>query len=156
MTEELIRRLMAAGLTRQQATCTTAETLVNLFMPDDGKALIKEAQLQVQEMQQLLQKLKNEYDVLVSKITDVSATVEAIKKAQEEYGTLTDEKSRNAVALYGALLSMNKKSGANGNDAVMNASYVMYAYLGGQAKREVTYSDDKGRKQKQGSISERF
>jgi len=37
MTDELIRRLIAAGLNKQQATSVTAETLVNLFMPGDGK-----------------------------------------------------------------------------------------------------------------------
>ena len=36
MTDELVRRLMAAGLTKQQANSVTAETLVNLFMNDDG------------------------------------------------------------------------------------------------------------------------
>jgi len=32
MTDELIRRLIAAGLTKQQATSVTAETLVKLFI----------------------------------------------------------------------------------------------------------------------------
>lgn len=43
MTEDLIRRLMAVGLTKQQASSVTAETLVKLFMPNDGKVLIREA-----------------------------------------------------------------------------------------------------------------
>ena len=47
MTEDLIRRLIAAGLSKQQASSVTAETLVNLFMPDDGKMLIREAKGQV-------------------------------------------------------------------------------------------------------------
>lgn len=40
MTEELIRRLIAAGLNKQKATSVTAETLVKLFMPEDGKMLL--------------------------------------------------------------------------------------------------------------------
>ena len=48
----------------------------------------------------------------------------------------------DVVALYGALLSMNERAGAEPADAVRNAGYVVYAYLGGQAKREITYTAD--------------
>ena len=51
MTNDMISRLMAAGLTKQQATSVTAEALVNLFMPDDGKILMREAQGRVKEME---------------------------------------------------------------------------------------------------------
>ena len=47
------------------------------------------------------------------------------------------------AAIYGALLSMNERSGATGPEAVTNASYVAYAYLGGQAKRETRYNSDR-------------
>ena len=47
MTDEMIKRLIAAGLSKQQASSVTAETLVNLFMNDDGRTLIREAQRQV-------------------------------------------------------------------------------------------------------------
>ena len=61
MLEDLIRRLMFAGLTKQQATSTTANTLVRLFMPEDGKMLLQEAKQQVDEMKSLVEKLKSEY-----------------------------------------------------------------------------------------------
>ena len=47
MTDDLIRQLMASGLSKQQASSVTAETLVRLFMKEDGKILIAEAQRQV-------------------------------------------------------------------------------------------------------------
>jgi hypothetical protein len=34
---------------------------------------------------------------------------------------------------------MNEHAGADANDSVRNTGYVVYAYLGGQAKREITY-----------------
>jgi len=43
MTEDLIRQLMAAGLTKQQATSVTTEKLIQIFMKEDGKILISEA-----------------------------------------------------------------------------------------------------------------
>lgn len=142
MTPELIDQLRAAGLSKQQATSVTAETLVNLFMKDDGKLLMKEAQRQVSEMQSIVQALKSEYNDLIQKMSEVSDTILSISEAQDEHGIISDEKARNVVALYAALLSMNEKAGADPADSVRNAGYVVYAYLGGQAKREITYSQD--------------
>ena len=139
MTDDLIKQLMAAGLNKQQATSATAETLVRLFMNEDGKILIKEAQHQVSEMQTLVNGLRGEYKELLQKISAVSDTLLAITEAQKEHGEITDDRARNVVALYGALLSMNERAGADATDSVRNAGYVVYAYLGGQAKREITY-----------------
>ena len=142
MTDDLKERLMAAGLTKQQASSATAETLVRLFMNDDGKILIREARQQVSEMRELVLSLRHDYNSVLEKMNTVSATIISITEAQNEYGTITDEKAKNVVALYAALLSMNEKAGADGSDAVRNASYVVYAYLGGQAKRQITYMDN--------------
>lgn len=142
MTNDLKERLIAAGLTKQQASSTTAETLVHLFMNDDGKILIHEARQQVSEMRELVLSLRHDYNSVLEKMNTVSATIISITEAQNEYGTITDEKAKNVVALYAALLSMNEKAGADGSDAVRNASYVVYAYLGGQAKRQITYMDN--------------
>ena len=143
MTDELIKQLMAAGLNKQQVSSVTAETLVRLFMKEDGKVLIKEAQRQVSEMQALVNQLKAEYNGLMQKIGSVSETLLAISEAQKEHGEITDEKAKNVVALYGALLAMNENAGADANDSVRNAGYVVYAYLGGQAKREITYMTER-------------
>lgn len=142
MTNDLKERLMAAGLTKQQASSTTAETLVKLFMNDDGKILIREARQQVSEMRELVLRLRHDYDNVLEKMSAVSDTILSITEAQSEYGTITDEKAKNVVALYATLLSMNEKAGADGSDTVRNASYVVYAYLGGQAKRQITYMDN--------------
>lgn len=142
MTDDLIRRLVAAGLTKQQASSVTAETLVHLFMPDDGKMLIREAKQQVAEMQSIVDSLRKEYDDLSAKVKQISDNILAVIDAQKEYGSITEDKARNAIALYSALLSMNKKAGAPGDEVVRNAGYVMYAYLGGQAKREITYTEE--------------
>ena len=131
---------MAAGLNKQQASSVTAETLVRLFMKEDGKVLIKEAQRQVSEMQELVADLKAEYNELKQKISAVSDSLLAITEAQKDHGSITEDRAKNLVALYGALLAMNEKAGAEPTDAVRNAGYVVYAYLGGQAKREVTYT----------------
>ncbi len=139
MTDDLIRQLMDAGLSKQQANSVTAETLTQLYMNDDGKILIQEARRQVSEMQNVVNKLKQEYVDLKQKISEVSDTLLAILDAEKEHGEITDDRAKNIVALYGALLTMNNQTGAEPSESVRNAGYVVYAYLGGQAKREITY-----------------
>lgn len=139
MTDDLIRQLMDAGLSKQQANSVTAETLTQLYMNDDGKILIQEARRQVSEMQNVVNKLKQEYVDLKQKISEVSDTLLAILDAEKEHGEITDDRAKNIVALYGALLAMNNQTGAEPSESVRNAGYVVYAYLGGQAKREITY-----------------
>ena len=139
ISDELIRQFMNFGLSKQQATSTTTEKLVEYFMPDEGKSLILEAKRQVSAMEDMVNMLDDEYHKLVRKMKEMSDTITAIAEAQEKYGEVTDEKAKNVIALYGSLLEMNEKAGADGNDSVRNAGYVLYAYLGGQAKRDVNY-----------------
>ncbi len=142
MTDDLIRVLMAAGLSRQQANSVTAETAAQVFMQEDGKVLIAEARRQVSEMQGMVNNLKGQYYEQIRKMEDISGTLSGLVEAKDNYGDVADEKARNIVALYAALLSMNEKTGASADEAVKSASYVVYAYLGGQAKREIVYNGD--------------
>lgn len=138
MTDDLMRKLMAAGLSKSQATSVTAETLVKLFMPDDGKALIAEAKRQVAEMHDTVSKLQKEYIDLKKDIDNISQVLLSIKDAQDTYGSVSEDKAKEIIALYGALLSMNQKAGVGSSESVQNAGYIVYAYLGGQAKREIS------------------
>ncbi len=142
MTHELILQLMNAGLTKQQATSITAETITNLYMADDSKMLIAEAKRQVDEMRETLRALQADYLATKAKMAAVSDNILAITEAQNNFGEITDEKAKNVIALYSAILSMNEKRGADSTEAVKNASFVLYAYLGGQAKREINYLTD--------------
>ena len=105
--------------------------------------LLEEARLQVTEMQRTVNQLRIKYGELKKKIESVSDTLLAISEAQKEHGEVTEEKAKNLIALYGALLTMNEKCGADGPKTINNASYVVYAYLGGQAKREQIFVTEK-------------
>ena len=143
MTEDMKEKLMAIGLTKQQASSATAEAVVHFLMNADEKTLIQEARLQVKEMSDIVISLRKEYLILKEKVETVAGALLAIVEAQEEHGAFTDEKAKNAVALYAALLNMNERAGAKGEASVNNAGYVTYAYLGGQARRDIHY--DKSR-----------
>ena len=101
ISDELIRQFMSFGLSKQQATSTTTEKLVEYFMPDEGKSLILEAKRQVSAMEDMVNMLDDEYHKLVRKMKEMSDTITAIVEAQEKYGEITDEKAKNVIALYG-------------------------------------------------------
>lgn len=142
MTDYLKEQLLRAGLTKQQVSSVTAETMVNVLMDEDSKTLIKEAQSQVHEIKMLVRDLKREYAQTMEKMQTVSDTLLAIQEAQDQFGPIHDERARTAIAMYSALLGMNQKIGADTADSVRNAGYIVYAYLGGQAKREITYTPE--------------
>lgn len=141
MTEELILQLIAAGLSKQQARSAVAEKITNYYMNDDGKILIAEAKRQVEEMRSVLDDLKRDYYELKQAMQNVSKAILGIREAQGQYGEVTDDKAKNVIALYAALLSMNQKAGASPSESIANAGYTMYAFLGGQARREINYQD---------------
>lgn len=139
ITDDMVKQLMSAGLTKQQATSATAETLIDLFMDEGSKVLVMEARQQVSEMKKMLNSLRDEYRDLMKKMEEAAGILAAVSETQKEYGEITDEKAKTVVALYAALLSINNRIGANPTESVRNAGYVLYAFLGGQARRDITY-----------------
>ena len=139
ISEQMKDKLIAIGLSKQQATSATAEAVVNFLMNEDEKTLLQEARLQVQEMRNIVATLRHDYENIDYNFQKLAGFLRDIVNAQEEHGYLTDEKAQNAVALYAAILNMNERAGAHGADSVDNAGYVTYAYLGGQARRDIHY-----------------
>lgn len=52
---------------------------------------------------------------------------------------LHSDNAQDALVLYKALVDVGTSAGADGNTAVSNAGYVVYAFLGGKA-RNINYS----------------
>lgn len=143
LSPQLQKKLMDAGLTKQQAQSVTAKACAEVFMPDDCKALVEEAWLQAHAAQNLVKDMKEKQQKVADQIESIGQTISAIANAQSEYGIDSiDERAKNALCMYSAILDMNKKMGVSGDASVDAASYCVYAYLGGQARREVTYKDD--------------
>ena len=134
MTNELKELLMSKGLTKQQVNSVTVEVCVNALMPNDCAALIAESARQVKEMRDMVFGLRKEYMTLADSILE-------IQKAQTEFGSITDERGKNALSLYASIMAMNEKSKVPPELSAESAGYILYAYLGGQAKRELTFAD---------------
>lgn len=129
LSEDMIKRLIAAGISKQQANSSTADVVANFFMNEDEKTLIREARIQVSEMYNLLQDLRVEFSSLKKKIEETAGFLLDIAEAQEEHGAITDERAKNAVALYATVLKMNERTKAEGKYSIKAASYAIYGYL---------------------------
>ena len=72
--EEMKKRLMAFGLSKQQVESPTADKIVNGLMSADDKILIQEA--------------KNQLEELMQKINTASETFVNIANVQKEFGKM--------------------------------------------------------------------
>ena len=146
ISKEMIKQLISHGLTKQQAESSTATKIIDYLMKEDDKMLIHEAENQVAEMKLAVYEAKQEYSEIMQKINDVAGILIDVEKAQKEFGTITDEKAKNTIALYASLIRAGTCAGATADDAVTNAGYVTYAYLGGQARRTNAYNKSENNK----------
>ena len=78
ISDELIRQFMSFGLSKQQATSTTTEKLVEYFMPDEGKSLILEAKRQVSAMEDMVN-IRRAEDVALACHSIHSASVQFLE-----------------------------------------------------------------------------
>ena len=139
--QEMINVLMQLGLNKQQISNQTTHKLVDYFVSEEGKEVaMKEALKCVDDMKTKLADLEHTYHELIGRVNDTCSTISAIKEAQEKHGELEDQKAKDALTLYASLVQINKT--VHANNLVENAGYIVYAYLGGQAKRDVAYKSN--------------
>lgn len=146
----LINQLTAKGLTVSQASSKAVEVAIEVLNTKDNQELLNLTHAMCDEMIRSTEKRLDEMDQLYKELSDkvksVSDTILAIKSATEEYGDISDQKAKDAISFYAALLAVGEKyTGAD----VVGAGYMVYAFLGGQAAR-INYSyepnDDARRK----------
>ena len=105
---EIVELLMQHGLNRSQATSRTAETVVDLLMSDERKALNDAADRQLEATRK--------------QISDYQKYADAV-------GQLTDERAVNAIALFNAILTIAETHEIQSHTAIREAGYIVYAYL---------------------------
>lgn len=140
LSPEMIQYLVKHGVDKSSAQNVTARKVVNALMNDEENALMQEAVRQVEQM-------KSDYESIRKCIEDIGEVVNALAQTTKEFGKATDEKAINALVMYGAMIKMNSSVGektygnygdykpVDPNTIIKAASYCVYAYLGGQARR---------------------
>lgn len=149
LTDEMKKELLEAGIHKNaiEHPNRTLQSVLRAHLPEKGELMLREAEAWLSQVEECAQDMREQAACTKRKCAEIQADVEMVKafrESGEKFGTITDERARNALALFAQILSIAKGAGADAEDAVTNAGYAVYAYLGGQAKRETTYVVDKG------------
>lgn len=144
ITNEMLNKLMNLGMTQQQANSKAVEILIDSGITEDDQEMLKEADRRLGAMEaqavngsrrvrELEVEVRNAELSLAKRIGEAESVFLAAKEAADEHGTLSTDTARETVALYGALIKM----GGGSEQALKNAGYIVYAFLGGQAREVI-------------------
>ncbi len=136
--DELVKILMQSGLTRQQASSAAAREVVKLFAKDNDIG-IEALNAQINELRNEISRYRLEMMSLKSASSKAEELIARIDEVNSISDDLSDERAKNALMLYSALIQVGVRKGADINKIIENAGYIVYAYLGGQAKREQAF-----------------
>lgn len=152
LSEDMIQRLMDAGLSKQQATSATANAVATIFSSMDDRELHEEACKVLTKMQNIVRGAERtyydtirKYSETIDKLAVISEKVGKLVELRDEIGAASSEKAKEAAALYSSLIALGVSSGANPTTAVINAGYILYAYLGGQASITIEGKEPEGK-----------
>lgn len=152
ISEDMIQRLMNAGLSKQQAMSATANAVATIFSSMDDRELHEEALKVLEKMEDLVSNAQQTYYSTIRKYSDtieklatISEKVGKFVELRDEIGAASSEKAKEATALYSSLIALGVSSGANPTTAVINAGYILYAYLGGQASITIEGKEPEGK-----------
>lgn len=168
MSEEFITATaMKYGLQKQQIASTKGaqavykelvgnnnEALIDRALAEEAKREIAEIRNMRMKMEKFFFNIQRDYEQLAKKINSASSVIDAIKESQDDYGTVGSDKGKDLLSLYAALMSLNQKMRIDPNESAKQVGYMMYAYLGGQAKREITYTGDRSKNPRKTIISD--
>lgn len=142
MTKELQAQLIQeTDLSKYQVNNATANALVDYFTSHDDKLLKEEALRQAEESRKIVDSMQSDYETIKKQFEEIAFAIKEISETQDEFGALTDERAKNALTLFASLLRIIKKMQVDDADAVGSTSYILYAYLGGQARQQVLLAD---------------
>lgn len=160
LSNEMIEKLMRdLKVTRAQAESTIAEKIITNGIDKNEQLLIQEAKNQVEECKQIIKEMRKEQVKIYKEVEEVCDSLTAIKDAEEKYGNVMSEKSKDLLATFACLFDICRKNEVSPTAAVDNISYMMYAMLGGQARQVIlpngqqNYEPQKKHKEDERSIS---
>lgn len=146
LSAEFQKKLVEHGFTKSQAASSTAHMAFELFADMDSKEILGEMRREAKEVSSAVCKLNGEllevkgliiqaerrYKEL--KVEIATAKKEIMQLNEEMSSNLTDERAKNAIALYCSVKKLN------GGQAEQSASYITYAYLAGQLTNATQYA----------------
>jgi hypothetical protein len=139
-------KLRDMGLTTNQIKSNACQKTIEAIMPDDMSALLEYFRTQMNDTVQNANKQMNELHVNCMKFEKtISALSDSFAQTTTDLAKM-DERAMSAFVLYSSVLKASM-SVLNGNsfrrdviddaniEAIKTAGFIVYAYLGGQARR---------------------
>ena len=143
VSQEMIERLLSAGLTRSQATSKTAEVITDLYAENAGLAL-SEAKRQIEELEQMALQTRRKVneaayrnEAVVERVDALLTQIEELNKTGTEMET---ERARDCIRSFEFMMRLAASYKCDMDEALH--SFMIYAMLGGQATR--VYEDGGG------------
>lgn len=136
MTEEMKQKLKeATGLNEYQISGSIAQKVFEFFAEEDDKTIHAEM------LNQMIEIRKNAEEIQKS-LKETEYLIKELQNAADVMKNVEDSKTKDAIWLYSFLINQGRILMASPDKTVEGASYVLYAFFGGQAKREYTFSQN--------------
>lgn len=150
-TEEFVQKLLDVGLTRDKIDSKTAQAVFDALNSMEDATLRREMQAQIdnansamlQARSNLLQwqreaaktvaKYNADAQSAKAELERITVATNDARNAEEEYRARMSDEAKDLLMLYSTMLDLANRYGAS----LDGVSYVLYAYCGGQAKREI-------------------
>ena len=143
----IIEKLREMGLTKSQIESTTCQKVIEAMMPEDMAAMLDHFRTTMNNiMKKSDEKAVDVYRTYMELEHKVQTMADSVAQTTSELAKM-DDRAMSAFVLYSSILkaslSIRDKANhfSNGSmdelnvEVVKTAGYIVYAYLGGQARR---------------------
>lgn len=139
-TRELNRKLLAAGLNSQQIESKTAKVVVDVLAEDQG-LLLAEVKAQVAKAKNAAESAQYRVGELYQRHTEAiehaDRLIEALAAQNDACAELSTDVAKDTLILFTSMLKVCfSYDNVDMGQAIESVGYIMYAMLGGQAKRD--------------------
>ena len=139
-TTALNRKLIAAGLNSQQIESKTAKVIVDVLAEDQG-LLLAEVKAQVAQAKNAAESAQYRVGELYQRHTEAiehaDRLIEALAAQNDACAELSTDVAKDTLILFTSMLKVcSSYDNVDMGQAIESVGYIMYAMLGGQAKRD--------------------
>ena len=139
-TTALNKKLIAAGLNSQQIESKTAKVIVDVLAEDQG-LLLAEVKAQVAQAKNAAESAKYRVGELYQRHTEAiehaDRLIEALAAQNDACAELSTDVAKDTLILFTSMLKVcSSYDNVDMGQAIESVGYIMYAMLGGQAKRD--------------------
>lgn len=139
-TTALNRKLIAAGLNSQQIESKTAKVVVDVLAEDQG-LLLAEVKAQVAKAKNAAESAQYRVGELYQRHTEAiehaDRLIEALAAQNDACAELSTDVAKDTLILFTSMLKVcSSYDNVDMGQAIESVGYIMYAMLGGQAKRD--------------------